>query len=93
VKVRRTVPVKLDVTDEQADLLHETIDEFLWAANYVVDAAWDGGWAETRSSVLHEQTYDEVREQTQLHSKSQADGTARAIRVGRPRLVGEITPS
>jgi hypothetical protein len=29
VKVRRTVPVKLDVTDEQADLLHETIDEFL----------------------------------------------------------------
>jgi len=25
--------VKLDVTDEQADLLHETIAEFLWAAN------------------------------------------------------------
>jgi len=44
LKVRRTVPVKLDMTDEQADLLHETIDEFLWAANYVVDAAWDGEW-------------------------------------------------
>ena len=42
MEVRRTVPVKLDVTDAQADLLHETIDEFLWAANYVVDAAWDG---------------------------------------------------
>jgi 3-deoxy-D-arabino-heptulosonate 7-phosphate (DAHP) synthase len=42
------------VTDEQADLLHETIEEFLWAANYVVDAAWDGEWAEARSSVLHE---------------------------------------
>jgi hypothetical protein len=54
MEVRRTVPVKLDVTDEQADLLHETIDEFLWAANYVVDAAWDGEWAETRSSVLQE---------------------------------------
>jgi len=52
MEVRRTVPVKLDVTDDQADLLHETIDEFLWAANYVVDAAWDGEWAETRSSVL-----------------------------------------
>ncbi|MDL0121757.1 RNA-guided endonuclease InsQ/TnpB family protein [Halobacterium salinarum] len=68
MEVRRTVQVKLDVTDEQADLLHETIDEFLWAANYVVDAAWDGEWAETRSSVLHEQTYDDVREQTRLHS-------------------------
>ncbi|TKX43692.1 RNA-guided endonuclease TnpB family protein [Halorubrum sp. ARQ200] len=68
MEVRRTVQVKLDVTDEQADLLHETIDEFLWAANYVVDAAWDGEWAETRSSVLHEQTYDDVRDQTRLHS-------------------------
>jgi IS605 OrfB family transposase len=68
MEVRRSVPVKLDVTDETADLLHETIDEFLWAANYVVDAAWDGEWAETRSSVLHEQTYDDVRDQTRLHS-------------------------
>ena len=68
MEVRRTVPVKLDMTGEQADLLHETIDEFLWAANYVVDAAWDGEWAETRSSVLHEQTYGDVRERTRLHS-------------------------
>ena len=68
MEVCRTVPVKLDVSDETADLLHETIDEFLWAANYVVDAAWDGEWAETRSSVLHEQTYNDVREQTRLHS-------------------------
>ena len=58
MEVCRVVPVKLDVTDEQADLLYETIDEFLWAANYVVDAAWDGERAETRSSVLHERTYD-----------------------------------
>jgi IS605 OrfB family transposase len=68
MEVRRTVPVKLDVTDETADLLHETIDEFLWAANYVVDAAWDGEWAETRSSVLHDETYGDVRERTRLHS-------------------------
>jgi IS605 OrfB family transposase len=81
--VRRTVPVKLDVTDEQADLLHETIDEFLWAANYVVDAAWDGEWAETRSAVLHDATYDEVREQTRLHSnhvQSARDRAADAIK-------------
>jgi len=79
VEVRRTVPVKLDVTDEQADLLHETIDEFLWAANYVVDAAWDGERAETRKSVLHEETYDEVREQTRLHSNHVQSARDRAV--------------
>jgi IS605 OrfB family transposase len=76
---RRTVPVKLDVTDDQADLLHETIDEFLWAANYVVDAAWDGEWAETRSSVLHEQTYEDVRDQTRLHSNHVQSARDRAV--------------
>jgi IS605 OrfB family transposase len=79
MEVRRTVPVKLDVTDEQAGLLQETIEEFLWAANYVVDAAWDGEWAETRSSVLHEQTYDNVREQTRLHSNHVQSARDRAV--------------
>ncbi|MEF8853683.1 MAG: transposase [Haloarculaceae archaeon] len=79
MEVRRTVPVKLDVTGEQADLLHETVDEFLWAANYVVDAAWDGEWAETRSSVLHDMTYDAVREQTQLHSNHVQSARDRAV--------------
>jgi putative transposase len=79
MEVRRTVPVKLDVTDEQADLLHETVDEFLWAANYVVDAAWDGEWAETRKSVLHDDTYHEVREQTRLHSNHVQSARDRAV--------------
>jgi IS605 OrfB family transposase len=79
IEVRRTVPVKLGVTDEQADLLHETTDEFLWAANYVVDAAWDGEWAETRSSVLHDMTYDAVREQTRLHSNHVQSARDRAV--------------
>jgi len=79
MEVRRTVPVKLDVTDETADLLHETIDEFLWAANYVVDAAWDGEWAETRTSVLHDETYHDVREQTQLHSNHVQSARDRAV--------------
>jgi hypothetical protein len=39
MEVRRTVPVKLDVDGDDAALLHATIDEFLWAANYVVDHA------------------------------------------------------
>jgi hypothetical protein len=40
MEVRRTVPVKLDVDSDDAALLRETVDEFLWAANYVVDHAW-----------------------------------------------------
>jgi len=79
MEIRRTVPVKLNVTGDQADLLHETIDEFLWAANYVVEAAWDGEWAETRSSALHEMTYDEVREQTRLHSNHVQSARNRAV--------------
>jgi len=39
MEVSSIVPVKVDVVDEQASLLHETIDEFLWADNYVVDVA------------------------------------------------------
>ena len=36
MEVRRTVPVKLDVDSDDAALLHETVAEFLWAANHVV---------------------------------------------------------
>jgi putative transposase len=68
MEVRRTVPVKLDVDGSDADLLRETIQQFLDAANYVVDAAYDGEWVETRKSVLQEETYSEVRERTDLHS-------------------------
>ncbi|MGQ4557501.1 RNA-guided endonuclease TnpB family protein [Halobellus sp. GM3] len=68
MEVRRTVPVKLAVDESEADLLHETIQQFLDAANYVVDAAYDGEWVETRKSVLHDETYSDVRERTDLHS-------------------------
>ena len=47
MEVRRTVPVKLDVADSDADLLHETIQQFLDAANYVVGAAYDCERGET----------------------------------------------
>ncbi len=51
MEVRRTVPVKLDVADSDADLLHETISEFLWAANYVVDHAWQGEYKTTEGVI------------------------------------------
>jgi IS605 OrfB family transposase len=68
MEVRRTVPVKLDVERADADLLRDTIQQFLDAANYVVDVAQDGEWVETRKSTLHEETYTAVRDRTDLHS-------------------------
>lgn len=68
MEVRRTVPVKLDVDSDEAALLRETIDEFLWAANYVVDHAWQGEYKITSKAQLQKETYDDVREQTRLHA-------------------------
>ncbi|MDG5757922.1 transposase [Natronococcus sp. A-GB1] len=76
---RRTIPVKLDVTDSDADLLHETVQQFLDAANYVVDAAYDGEWIETRKSVLNDKTYDDVRDRTELHSNHVQSARDRAV--------------
>jgi IS605 OrfB family transposase len=79
MEVRRTVPVKLSVDSADADLLRETISQFLDAANYVVDTAEDGEFLETRSSVLHEETYSDVRERTELHSNHVQSARDRAV--------------
>ena len=68
MEVRRTVPVKLDVADSDADLLHQTISEFLWAANYVVDHAWQGEYKTTSKAELQRETYDDVRAETRLQA-------------------------
>ncbi|WP_323676699.1 transposase [Halorubellus sp. PRR65] len=68
MEVRRTVPVKLDVADSDADRLHETISEFLWAANYVVDHAWQGEYKTTSKAELQRETYDDVRAETRLQA-------------------------
>ncbi|WP_312907590.1 RNA-guided endonuclease InsQ/TnpB family protein [Natronosalvus caseinilyticus] len=62
----RTVPVKLDVDESAADLLHQTIDHFLNAANYVVDVAWEPDWKITSKQKLHDQTYYDVRDDSPL---------------------------
>ena len=68
MEVRRTVPVKLNVADSDADLLHETISEFLWAANYVVDHAWQDEYKTTSKADLQRETYDDVRAETRLQA-------------------------
>ena len=69
MEVRRTVPVKLDVAESDVDLLHETIQQFQWAANYVVQNAQnDDGYVETSKGKLNSRTYDDVRSETDLHA-------------------------
>jgi hypothetical protein len=68
MEVRRTVPVKLDVDSDDTTLLCETVDEFLWAANHVVDHAWQGEDKTTSKAQLQTETYDEGRDRTRLHA-------------------------
>jgi len=68
MEVQRTVPVELDVDSDDAALLRETVDEFLWTANYVVDHAWQGEYNSTSRAQLQTETCDEVRDQTRLHA-------------------------
>ncbi len=69
MEVRRTVRVKLDVTDSDAALLHDTIDQFRDAANYVVrHACDDDGYMITSKRRLHDRTYEDVRDVTDLHA-------------------------
>jgi len=65
---RRTVPVKLDVDSADADLLEDTVDEFLWAANSVTRHAFEGEYVTTSKTTLHDDTYADVRDETALHS-------------------------
>ena len=67
-EIRRTVVVKLDVDDSDATLLHETVEEYLWAANYVVRDAWQDELKPTSKTELHERTYAAVRDETRLQA-------------------------
>jgi hypothetical protein len=62
--VRRTVPVALDVDSDDAALLEDTVDTFLWSAQYVVDHAFEGEYVTTSKTTLDDETYDDVREAT-----------------------------
>ncbi|SDJ43207.1 transposase, IS605 OrfB family, central region [Halovenus aranensis] len=64
MEVRRTVPVTLDVDSTDAALLEDTVDTFLWCAQYVVDHAFRGEYVTTSKTTLEDKTYDDVREAT-----------------------------
>ena len=50
-----------------AALLEDTV-EFLWAANYTIRHAFEGEYVTTSKTTLHDDTYEDVREETALHS-------------------------
>jgi len=64
MEVRRTVSVALDVDSTDAALLEDTVDTFLWSAQYVVDHAFQGEYVTTSKTTLNDETYDDVREAT-----------------------------
>ena len=51
-----------------AALLEDTVDEFLWAANYTTRHAFEGEYVTTSKTTLHDETYEDVRGETTLHS-------------------------
>jgi IS605 OrfB family transposase len=80
MEVRRTVPVKLDVTESDAGLLHDTIDQFRDAANHVVrHSRDDDGYVLTSKRRLHDRTYEDVRETTDLHANLVQAARNRAV--------------
>ncbi|MDB2265146.1 transposase [Halorubrum ezzemoulense] len=53
---------------DDAALIEDTVDEFLWAANYVTRHAFEGEYVTTSKTTLHDDTYEDVRDETALHS-------------------------
>ncbi|MFW5963582.1 MAG: RNA-guided endonuclease TnpB family protein, partial [Natronomonas sp.] len=68
MEVRRTVPVTLNVDSEDDALLRDTVEEFLFAAQYVVNHAFQGEYITTSKGQLQDETYDDVCEQTHLNT-------------------------
>nr|EGQ39628.1 MAG: hypothetical protein J07AB56_03560 [Candidatus Nanosalinarum sp. J07AB56] len=75
--MRRTVPVTLDVDSQDAALLADTIDEFLWAAQSVTDHAFHGEYVTSRHVTSRHVTpskttlnEDSARARTGVHAES-----------------------
>jgi IS605 OrfB family transposase len=70
MEVVRNIQVKLDVSEEDAEVLDETFEQFRQAAQHVADHGWDDNphnITDTKN-MLHEETYSDVREKLSLQS-------------------------
>jgi len=65
--MRRTVKIKLDLSDNDRQLLEETAQQFKTACQTVADAGWNQDSLKVyNKNKLHDQTYTQVREETDL---------------------------
>jgi hypothetical protein len=67
-EVHRTVVVKLDIDDSDATLLHETVEECLWAVQLRRPRSVAGRLQAHLKTKLHDRAYSDVREQTRLQA-------------------------
>ena len=70
MEVARNIQVKLDVSDEDNEVLDETFEQFRHAAQHVTDHGWDDNPYEITGTknTLHHETYSDVREKLSLQS-------------------------
>ena len=75
--MRRTAITRLEVTDEQRDLLEDTISEWKHGCQIATDMAWGKYNAKSDVQPL---AYDDVREHTDLGSQHAVLATHQAVR-------------
>nr|WP_255291476.1 transposase [Natrinema sp. CBA1119] len=70
MEVVRNIQVKLDVSEEDYEVLDETFEQFRQAAQHVADHGWDDNPYEITDTknTLHEETYSDVRDKLTLQS-------------------------
>ncbi|ELZ37969.1 IS1341-type transposase [Halorubrum saccharovorum DSM 1137] len=79
--VIRTVKVKLDVSDERCDDLHQTKEQFLHCANTTAEWAWrhPDEHCVTSKQQAENALYDRLRDETELTANLVQKGIRRAI--------------
>ena len=85
MEVRRTAIVKLDVSDEQADALHATREQFRWCANRTSEFCWSNQSYEecqTHKRRVQDAIYADLR--------AEADLTANVVQAGVQRAVEAV---
>ena len=70
MEVVRNIQIKLDVSDEDYEVLNETFEQFRQAAQYVADHGWNDNPYEITDAknTLHTETYSAVRDTLSLQS-------------------------
>ena len=82
MEVRWTAVVKLAVSDEQRDALHRTAEQYLYCANRTANYCWsDTSYTECKTNKrrVRDALYDDLREETELHSQLVQAAIRRAV--------------